>query len=346
MCVSVIIPAFDAIELLGEAIASALSQSRPPDQVIVVNDGSPRTQELEQAIAPFRSRILYFWQPNGGAGAARNAGLAAARHDLVAFLDADDCWDREYLDRQLAVFEGKNRVDVAYCDGWIGGTTPLAGRRFMEVCPSKGAVTVGSLLDGTCTVLTSGVVARTARIRDVGGFDASLRRGQDFDLWLRLARAGARFAVLPLPLVYRRVHVRADWTHEVGEHQRVLDVLAKPCWWDLSAQEQELLQRRVNLHRRALSLVRAKAAIAQGRYAAARDHLGDAAGTGFHPKLWAARLVLCVSPGLLRRALCRRDQTDTVPQARTISKPTRLSPRPREDAAARTIAGQPRAGQR
>jgi hypothetical protein len=73
---------------------------------------------------------------------------------------------------------------LVYCDAWICGDSPLAGRRFMDLLSSRGAVTVTTC---ACTVITSAEVARTDARRAVGGFNGSLRRGQDFDLWLRLA---------------------------------------------------------------------------------------------------------------------------------------------------------------
>jgi glycosyltransferase involved in cell wall biosynthesis len=70
-------------------------------EVIIVNDGSPDTEDLERALEPFRDRIRYFKQRNRGAGAARNVGLRAARGEFVAFLDADDLWLPNYLDEQM-----------------------------------------------------------------------------------------------------------------------------------------------------------------------------------------------------------------------------------------------------
>ena len=134
----------------------------------------------------------------------------------MAFLDSDDYWEPEFLREQLALFATDPSLDVVYSDAWICGESPLAGRRFMDLSPSRGAVTVASLLTCECTVITSAVVARTDIVRAAGGFNAGLRRGQDFDLWLRLARNGAHFGYQRNPLVHRRLHSR----NSVGRSDR------------------------------------------------------------------------------------------------------------------------------
>ena len=109
--VSVIIPTYNRAALVGRAVRSALAQIRTGDEVIVVDDGS--TDGTEQALAAFRDHITYLRVPNGGAGKARNMGLALARNPLVAFLDSDDEWQPHKLDLQRALLEA--RPDMVYC---------------------------------------------------------------------------------------------------------------------------------------------------------------------------------------------------------------------------------------
>jgi glycosyltransferase involved in cell wall biosynthesis len=99
--VSVIVPAWNAAAYIWNAAAyitaaveSALTQTLPAGELILVNDGSPDTRELEHVLTPYLSRqnITYITQENGGPGAARNAGIVAAGGDYLAFLDADDWW--------------------------------------------------------------------------------------------------------------------------------------------------------------------------------------------------------------------------------------------------------------
>ena len=130
--VSVIIPAYRASGDIAVALDSVFAQTFPHFEVIVINDGSPDTAELEAALEPYRSRLRYIVQPNRGAGAARNTGIRAARGRYLAFLDADDRWHRDFLRRQTWLLDACADCDLVYTDASISGDTPLAGRRFME----------------------------------------------------------------------------------------------------------------------------------------------------------------------------------------------------------------------
>ena len=88
--VSVVIPAFRVAGYIAETLDSVLAQTCQDFEILVVNDGSPDTEALRAALAPYRERILYIEQPQGGPSKARNTAIAAARGDLLAFLDGDD----------------------------------------------------------------------------------------------------------------------------------------------------------------------------------------------------------------------------------------------------------------
>ena len=132
--VSVIIPAYNASKYIGEAINSVLEQTFASHEVIVINDGSPDTDELEQVLRPHLNHIEYIRQENRGAAAARNTGLRRAKGEFVAFLDADDTWFPEFLKEQIELLTSAN-VDLVYSDALLFGESPLAGRTFMEVLP-------------------------------------------------------------------------------------------------------------------------------------------------------------------------------------------------------------------
>ena len=136
--VSVVIPAYNTAPYIGETLSSVLAQTYTDFEVIVVNDGSPDTVELEVALAPFRDRIQYIVQENGGLSAARNRGIAAGRGEFVALLDSDDVWEPDYLEYQLAVLE-RDGLDIVYSNATTFGDPLRAGRLFMDMHPSTGA---------------------------------------------------------------------------------------------------------------------------------------------------------------------------------------------------------------
>lgn len=299
--VAVVIPVYRA-RFLAQALESVFLQSRPVDEVIVVDDGSPDQRELQLALAPYGGRVRLLRQSNQGAAAARNAAIAATRAPLVALLDADDRWLPDFVAGQLATFERDPRLDLAYTDGLFIGDSPLAGRTFMSTCPSTGAVTLERLLAQQCTVLCSGVVARREAITSAGGFDPSLRRGHDFDLWLRMAARGSRMAYGRRVLVLRRIH--ADNLSGTGsvEVARPLQVIERAVErLPLSRSERRAALRRVIRLRRALACERGKELLLRGDVRAARMSFGEAMEGPLAWKLQAVQVGLWIAPALVRR---------------------------------------------
>ena len=199
-------------------------------EVIVINDGSPDTEEFERAIEPYRERIRYIQRENGGASAARNAGLRVAKGEFIAFLDADDLWSPDYLDAQIQFIQEEN-CDLVCADAMITEDSPDAGKTYMETlmetAPAVGEVTFLQLVSAEQSLITSGVVARRELILDVGLFDLALRNAQDFDLWLRLARHGARLAYQRRVLLEYRARQGSLTGDAINSHQRELRVFDK-----------------------------------------------------------------------------------------------------------------------
>lgn len=239
--VSVVIPAYNSAPFIGETLDSVFNQSFTAFEVIIVNDGSPDTIDLERVLEPYMTRICYIKQKNLGAAAARNEGLRAANGELIAFLDSDDLWLPEYLDQQLK-FLREQECDLVCADALVFGDAPDAGGTYMEnlmaTAPPTGTVSFLDLVSGERSLITSGVITRRDLIFKVGLFDEALRNAQDFDLWLRLAHAGARL------MYHRRVLVRyctransltGDEINSLVRELRVLDKIQHS--YNLSSEE-------------------------------------------------------------------------------------------------------------
>ena len=190
--VSIVIPAYNVAPFIVKALESAFAQTVKDFEVIVVNDGSADSLELETAIAPFRGRIQYLVQENRGPSAARNAGIRHARGEFVAFLDADDSLLPHFLEEHLSRARLDPGADVFYGDLLIFGDVPQAGRTVMEFNPSSGPVDFASLVTQRCNPQLCSMVRRRV-LAEHGLFDETYRRSEDHDLWLRMAHAGVRF---------------------------------------------------------------------------------------------------------------------------------------------------------
>src|SRR5437868_7863345 len=101
LSVSVVIPAYKAARTINRAVESVLGQTRRPAEVLVVDDGSPDGADLAAALGRYGDRVALFRKPNGGAASARNHGIDRAGGSVIGFLDADDYWEPDKLERQL-----------------------------------------------------------------------------------------------------------------------------------------------------------------------------------------------------------------------------------------------------
>ena len=224
--VSVIVPAYNAERWLADALDSALAQTHPHVDVVVVDDGS--SDETLAVARRYRGdRVRVIAQENQGACVARNRGLAEARGEFVKFLDADDVLAPDVVQAQLRHVgspAGSERVvpfgDVVRVDEHLH-PEPAASdgrRRYLGALASPDLVErIAALL--TENIQTSLPLHRRAWLTEVGGFRAHLKRGQEYDLHLRLGLAGVRFLHVPHVSSYTRQH---DAPHRIGNTSTLL----------------------------------------------------------------------------------------------------------------------------
>ncbi|SMC26342.1 Glycosyl transferase family 2 [Desulfacinum hydrothermale DSM 13146] len=196
--VSVVIPAYNAAWCVERALCSVLGQDYPCLDVIVVDDGS--TDATPQILEKYRGRVRVVRKENGGLSSARNAGIASARGDYVAFLDADDFWFPQKLSRQMAVMTADPALGFTSTAALVVAEdgSPLSVWR----CPSKQGCLTTAIFSRLSAVpgSGSGVVVRRDLFSRVGLFDERLRSVEDVDMWLRLS-AVTSYACLEEPLV-------------------------------------------------------------------------------------------------------------------------------------------------
>ncbi len=222
---SVIIPARNAERFITQALDSVQQQTCRADEVVVVDDGSTdRTRDLADAWRRDHPDVVIrlCTQPHQGIGAARNTGIQAASGRFVAFLDADDYWVDRKLERVSAVLENDPAIDLVCHDEWL--VRENGHRSRLRYGPHRRYDQL--LFRGNC-LSTSATVVRRRLVLDVGGFSEELRINgvEDYDLWLRLAKAGGRFTYLHEPLGVYRVHPLGV-TSRIEEHRdHVLAVL-------------------------------------------------------------------------------------------------------------------------
>jgi len=203
--VSVIMPCYNAASFLPRSFASVLSQSCSALELIAVDDGSC-DDTLSWLRAQTDRRVQVLTQPNRGVSSARNAGLAAATGQFIAFLDADDTWAPYFIERMLSAFNAAPSIGLAYC-GWQNiGLSGERGEPFIppdyEV-PNKQELLIRSNRWPIHACMTTRELVTAA-----GGFDTRFAVGEDFLLWLEIG-------------CFQRIHripeVLAFYFHHGGE---------------------------------------------------------------------------------------------------------------------------------
>ena len=203
--ITVIIPAYNVSQYIAETLDSVYSQTFQDFEVSVINDGSADTPALERTLERYDGRLLYLQQKNAGPSAARNNGIRHARGEFLAFLDGDDAWMKDYLQSQVEVLRSDSSLSLVWCDSRIPPGSARAGHTLMETSPASGEVNLDALIEERCTVFTSTTVVNREAVLRVGCFDESLRRCEDYDLWLRLASAGYKLRYSRSVLGLRRI---------------------------------------------------------------------------------------------------------------------------------------------
>jgi glycosyltransferase involved in cell wall biosynthesis len=197
MGVSIVLPVHDADRFVAAALDSVLAQTLLPDEIVAIDDGST---DGSAAILAGYPQVRVIHQANAGCAAARNRGIEAARHDTIAFLDADDLWMPTRLERALTALESTSQPDFVAC----------AQQNFL----TPGLAAVPAWLDTAMLAnvqhgfSTNALVARRTAFVRVGLFDPLRRVMSDSEWLVRALDSGLTYVHIDEPLVQRRIHER------------------------------------------------------------------------------------------------------------------------------------------
>lgn len=210
--VSVVVATYNMGHYLPHAVQSILAQSHGNVEVLIVDDGSTDdTPDVTARLMAADARVRVHRQPNGGQAKAKNQGIELSRGDYLAFLDADDAWLPDKLEKQLPLFEGRPQVGVVYseyqCMDGEGKPLPKPPTHLR-----RGKVSGELLIENFVSFPTA--VVRRGCIERLGIFDLTYGMGIDYDLWLRIS-AHYEFDFVPDPTVRYRI-----WAGQMSKNYR------------------------------------------------------------------------------------------------------------------------------
>ncbi len=228
LTVSVIIPTYNRARLVVEAIESALAQTRVPDEILVIDDGS--TDNTQAALERFGAPVHVLRQANRGRSAARNTGIREATSDAVIFLDSDDLLLPGAIEEFVSVLEGRPEVDVVYANAKLidaeGRQIAIYADRMPGARPSGNIL--GELARRCCLTICS--MVRRSALRNIR-FEEGMEFGEDYDFWRQVA-AKSNFVYVDQLLTSYRFHKgmticsdpRKNMDAELEVQRRVLEM--------------------------------------------------------------------------------------------------------------------------
>lgn len=284
---SVVIPSYEAASFVAGAIESALAQTVAAHEVIVSDDGS--TDDLDEALRPYGSRIRLVRGAHAGPAAARNRALRVATGDFVAALDADDAYQPERLEALAWLAQERPDLDILGTDASLEVGGAVVGR-FNASTPFP---VTGQREAAFRSCFLAAPAARRSRLLAVGGYDERLRAGEDWDMLLRLLLAGCAAGLVDEPLYTYRLRPDSITSGRVAALRSRVQLLEQTRGHPgLSPNESTLLEREVVRNRCRLLRAEAETAALEGGRDRRRRalRLASARGVRLRERGWAMRV--------------------------------------------------------
>ena len=293
--VSVVIPTYNCSIYIGDTVRSVLSQTYKDLEIIVVDDGS--IDNTKQALELFRGKIVYIYQENKGLAEARNTGIKASKGEYVAFLDADDLWLEDKIEKQVELFKNSSEVDIVFSDfsaftakkeissSWIKNYFEVFYAyelTFEKIFAKKSYGSPSRYSGDICKtmflgnlILPSTVLIKKKCFDNVGYLDTNYRLNADYDLFLRISlRHSAGYIDSPL-IRYRlwegNVSKTKSYRFNIFEITEIIQKFIK-------ANHEAISKERYCVHKRLSQLFfqNAIASIAENDLGEAREYLNQA----------------------------------------------------------------------
>lgn len=300
---SIVIAAYQAAETIAEAVGSALNQDVPACEVIVVDDGS--TDATPEVLAPYERQITYIRQEHRGKAAAVNAAVGRAAGEFVSILDADDVYEPGRIDALGELAARRPDLDILMTDVYLEVHGNVVGR-FCDATPFA-TVNQNVVIFKDCFLACPAIRRRT--LLAAGGFDESLRLGEDWECWIRLLHAGAKAGIVNEPLLRYRIAGEHSLTDDrVGALRGRVEVLEYAARLDLTPEERRELERFLPRRRRRALLAEAELALRQRSASARRRAIEVTLARGMPAAARLKGLTAALAPRLAGQWLARREQ--------------------------------------
>jgi glycosyltransferase involved in cell wall biosynthesis len=303
----VAIAAYQAADVVGEAVDSALAQTVSPLEIVVCDDGS--TDEIGRVLAAYGDRVTILHEPHRGVGGAKNGAVARASGDFVVILDADNILLPHYLEALSDFAVLRPDLDILTTDAYLELDGEVYGRYYrgkarFVLDDQRAGILHNHFIFGNAAI-------RRARLLAIGGFDETLECAVDTDCFIRLILDGARAGLVDEPLARYRLRagsLSSDRARSLRVNVQILERVRRDP--GLTPHERALLDRELPVKRRLAALAEAELALRRGDPAARRRSLMIAiGGRGYGLSTRVKAVAAAIAPRTAGRALTRQERT-------------------------------------
>jgi glycosyltransferase involved in cell wall biosynthesis len=292
---AIVITAYEAAATIGAAVDSALAQTRPAEEVIVVDDGS--RDDLAAALAPYGEQVRLVRRENGGGAAARNTGAEAARSEFMAILDADDTYEPRRLEAIAALAAERPELDLIATDASFVVEGEKKGT-FLEHNPFPNDNQRRAIFERCFP--TGWPAVRISALWEAGGFDPTMRIAYDWDCWLRMILAGSSVGMVEEPLYDYALHSGSLASSRVASlRERVVLLEKAQANPNLRSAERPTLERWLGAYREQVARGAIEAALQGGGSSEELSRLARSRGLNSRTRALAG--LAAVAPSLARR---------------------------------------------
>ena len=248
MTISAVIPAYNSEKYIARAIDSVLAQYCPPNEIIVVDDGS--TDQTAQVVRTFGDKVILITQDNTGASAARNAGIKAAASEWIAFLDGDDEWLPGHLQAITALLKRNPHLVWATANYITCSCGEERQAPYIKVEDAERYLKNSDFMDNYFHGVTKGLsgccdtkVIRKTTLEEAGLFRVGQKKANDLDMWWRIAYRHPQMGFVTEPAAIYHLGVaesiskgKADWKHYtelIHRHRGLADQFNQQAVFDV-----------------------------------------------------------------------------------------------------------------
>lgn len=274
--VSVIMPCFNAEKYISESIESVLNQTYENFEIILVDDSSTDNTPniIKKYVQKHGDKLKYISQPNQGPSAARNNGVRNSTGDLIAFLDSDDIYVKDSLEKKIMKLKSDKELTLVYSDAFIIYESELTNYHYKKIVEKFYEGYVFPQLMVNNFICTSTVMLKKEVFNSIGYFNEKIKGVEDYEFWLKISKKDFKIGLVDEPLTYYRIRKGSLTDNNLKNVEDLISVFNKFLNTndDTNNRDKQLIKNNLKRYHSEFFILKAKSYLASKNYSMARKY--------------------------------------------------------------------------